>query len=200
MKRSAIIGTVILIIMTISVVYLVSYTNLLLPAKFKDRYSTVTTTPDQVEQQQVLNQQQFDNNEYVNEQINNIQPFILPDSLIPKTVRWIITNLEENGIKILTISSSKWNLFGEQGVWVNTSLGVIDIIPVSKQINTKKIKIIEVKSDSPKFHSYEIYYEGKLIQIQQGKETYFTVGKDFITKSFSNELSTISSTIEKNKD
>ena len=55
MKSSTIIGSAIVIVMAISVVYLVSSTNLLLPAKFKNRYSAFQNQPDRVEQQQQLN-------------------------------------------------------------------------------------------------------------------------------------------------
>ena len=112
----------------------------------------------------------------------------LADSLIPESVKTLTVLLEKKGIKILTISSSKWSLFGDQGIWLKTEKGVVDIVPIPKHIDRTKIKVSEVDSGTPDFYIYEIRYKGELEQSLQGHQTYFTVGKTLIYKTFNKTL------------
>ena len=96
--------------------------------------------------------------------------------------------LEKNGLKIDTARSSKWSLFGEAGIWVKTEKGIVDIVPIAKQIDRTKIKVLEVDSNTTDFYVYELRYMGGLEQSIQGQQTYFTVGKNLIYKTLNKEL------------
>ncbi len=111
----------------------------------------------------------------------------LADSLIPQTVKVIIELLEQNGTKTLIISNSKWNLFGEQGIWLKTENGILDIIPFTPNIDVSMIKIEEIKSESANY-TYELKYNDTLQQTIQGKETFFVLGKRQVYKSLDKSL------------
>jgi len=121
---------------------------------------------------------------------NEGQPMVtsLPDSLIPEYVRSVKIMLEKKGIKTMHIMNSKWRLFGVQGIWLQTEEGVVDILPIPEQIDKTQIEVLEIDSDVPDFHTYEIRYKGELQQSPQGHLTYFTVGKVLMYKTKSKTL------------
>jgi len=112
----------------------------------------------------------------------------LADSLIPELVNNLVEKLEANDIKTVNISSSKWNLFGVQGVWLKTDKGILNVVPIPDHIDRTKITITEIESDTPGFHSFELHYNGILEKKMQGKQTYYTVGKHLIYKTFEKSL------------
>ncbi len=110
----------------------------------------------------------------------------LADSLIPENVKIVTDLLDKNGIKILKIASSKWSLFGNQGIWLKTDKGVADIITYPKSINSSKLQISPLNSESE--YSYELKYNDSLLQTISGNETFFVIGKYQIYKSTDKQL------------
>jgi hypothetical protein len=126
---------------------------------------------------------------------NTIVP-ALKESQIPEPVKKTTSKLEENGLEIQIISNSKWNIFGEAGIWLKTDLGIVDIVPIPERIDPTKLIVEEIDSDTPDFYVYELRYMGDLEQILQGHQTYFTIGENLIYKTFSKELNEEIRTVE----
>lgn len=125
---------------------------------------------------------------------SNVMP--LADSLIPESVRKATLMLKENGLKIYKISRSKWSLFGNEGVWVKTEKGIVDIVPIAKHIDGTKISVLRIHSDTSDFYIYELRYMGGFVQSLQGHQTYFTVGKNLIYKTLMKELNDVIMIVE----
>ncbi len=126
-----------------------------------------------------------DENKALNSEIEVIP---LEDSLIPNNVKMVTTFLEKNGIQILNIASSKWNLFGNQGIWLKTDKGIVDIIPFPAGIDPVRIQITPLNSEQE--YTYKLKYNDTLLQKIQGKETFFVIGKSQIYKSTDKRLIT----------
>ncbi len=135
-----------------------------------------------------------DNNKAATDILQNEIPE-LADSLIPESVNLLVNQLETVEVKTLLISSSKWNLFEKQGIWVKTNKGIIDIIPIPDEIDNLKLKITVLPTDSITYN-YELTYNDTLLQIIQGKETFFAIGDQYICKSLEEPLMKVIKEIE----
>jgi hypothetical protein len=115
-------------------------------------------------------------------------PTIIEDSEPREAVEYMISKLEQNELSIDEIRDSKWNLFGEQGTWLSTDQGIVDMVPIAMDIDRSKLKITEMDSDDTVYYVYEIHYLETLEQRIEGKQTYFFIGENLIYKSFSEVL------------